>query len=108
MRINDCSTDVCSSDLSKRVNIHGDKGVVKAVFGWPAIHTRSGEKEEAPTLKNIFLDCGCTSKEEVEELGIHVGSVVTYEDEFMMLNDRYYVGRALDNRAGGLDRKSVV
>ena len=86
---------------SKRVNIHTDKGPVKAVFGWPAIHTRSGEKEESPSLKNIFLDCGCTSKEEVEELGIHVGSVVTYEDEFMILNDRYYVGRALDNRAGG-------
>lgn len=86
---------------SKRVNIHTDKGIVKAVFGWPAIHTRSGEKEETPSLKNIFLDCGCTSKEEVEALGIHVGSVVTYEDEFMVLNDRYYVGRALDNRAGG-------
>ncbi len=86
---------------SKRVNIHTDKGIVKAVFGWPAIHTRAGEKEEAPTLKNIFLDCGCTSKEEVEALGIHVGCVITYEDEFMVLNDRYYVGRALDNRAGG-------
>ncbi|WP_158825021.1 M42 family metallopeptidase [Mucilaginibacter lacusdianchii] len=87
---------------SKRVNIHTDNGVVKAVFGWPAIHTRSGgEKEEAPTLKNIFLDCGCTSKEEVEKLGIHVGCVITYEDEFTVLNDRYYVGRALDNRAGG-------
>ena len=86
---------------SKRVNIHTDKGLVKAVFGWPAIHTRSGEKEEAPTLKNIFLDCGCTSQEEVEKLGIHVGCVITYEDEFMILNDRYYVGRALDNRAGG-------
>lgn len=86
---------------SKRVNIHTDKGIVKAVFGWPAIHTRSGEKEEAPTLKNIFLDCGCTSQEEVEKLGIHVGCVITYEDKFMILNDRYYVGRALDNRAGG-------
>jgi putative aminopeptidase FrvX len=86
---------------SKRVNIHTDKGVVKAVFGWPAIHTRSGEKEDGPSLKNIFVDCGCTSKEEVEALGIHVGSVMTYEDEFMVLNDRYYVGRALDNRAGG-------
>ncbi len=86
---------------SKRVDIHTDKGIVKAVFGWPAIHTRNGEKEEAPTLKNIFLDCGCTSKEEVEELGIHVGCVITYEDLFMVLNDRYYVGRALDNRAGG-------
>jgi putative aminopeptidase FrvX len=87
---------------SKRVNIHTDKGIVKAVFGWPAIHTRgAGEKEEAPTLKNIFLDCGCTNKEEVEKLGIHVGCVITYEDEFMVLNDRYYIGRALDNRAGG-------
>lgn len=86
---------------SKRVNIHTDKGIVKAVFGWPAIHTRSGEKEEAPTLKNIFLDCGCTSQEEVEKLGVHVGCVITYEDQFMVLNDRYYVGRALDNRAGG-------
>lgn len=86
---------------SKRVNIHTDKGIVKAVFGWPAIHTRSGEKEEAPTLKNIFLDCGCTTQEEVENLGVHVGCVITYEDEFTILNDRYYVGRALDNRAGG-------
>jgi putative aminopeptidase FrvX len=86
---------------SKRVNIHTEKGMVKGVFGWPAIHTRSGEKEEAPTLKNIFLDCGCTTKEEVEALGVHVGCVITYEDEFIVLNDRYYVGRALDNRAGG-------
>jgi len=87
---------------SKRVNIHTDQGIRKAVFGWPAIHTRSGkEKEENPNLKHIFLDCGCTSKEEVEALGIHVGSVITYEDEFMVLNDRYYVGRALDNRIGG-------
>lgn len=86
---------------SKRVNIHTEKGIVKAVFGWPAIHTRNGEKEEAPSLKNIFLDCGCTSKEEVEALGVHVGCVITYEDEFMVLNDRYYVGRALDNRIGG-------
>lgn len=86
---------------SKRVNIHTDQGMVKAVFGWPAIHTRSGEKEEAPSMKNIFLDCGCTSKEEIEALGIHVGCVITYEDEFMVLNDRYYVGRAMDNRAGG-------
>lgn len=87
---------------SKRVNIHTDKGIRKAVFGWPAIHTRkSTEKEETPKVNNIFLDAGCKSKSEVEKLGIHVGCVVTYEDEFMELNNRYYVGRALDNRIGG-------
>jgi len=52
-------------------------------------------------LDNIFLDCGAVTKEEVEAMGIHVGCVVTYEDKFMILNDRYFVGRALDNRAGG-------
>jgi putative aminopeptidase FrvX len=86
---------------SKRVNIHTDKGIVKAIFGWPAIHVRDAAKEESPSLKNIFLDCGCSSKKEVEALGVHVGCVVTYEDEFMVLNDNYYVGRALDNRVGG-------
>jgi len=86
---------------SKRVNIHTKKGIVKAVFGWPAIHVRDAGKEETPTLRNIFLDCGCISDKEVAELGIHVGCVVTYEDEFMILNNRYYTGRALDNRVGG-------
>ena len=86
---------------SKRVNIFTDKGIVKGVFGWPAIHVRDAAKEETPTLKNIFLDLGCKSDKEVEELGVHVGCVVTYEDEFMVLNDRYFVGRALDNRIGG-------
>jgi putative aminopeptidase FrvX len=86
---------------SKRVNIHTDKGIVRAVFGWPAIHVRDAAKEETPTLKNIFLDLGCKSDKEVEELGVHVGCVVTYEDEFMELNNRYFVGRALDNRVGG-------
>ncbi len=85
---------------SKRVNIHTKKGIVKAVFGWPAIHTRRG-KEETPKTENIFLDCGCKTKAEVEKLGIHVGCVVTYEDEFMILNKKNYVGRALDNRMGG-------
>lgn len=85
---------------SKRVNIHTDKGIIKGLFGWPAIHTRH-TKDEAPSMKNIFLDVGCSTKEEVEELGIYVGCVVTFEDEFMILNKNRFVGRALDNRMGG-------
>jgi len=86
---------------SKRVNIHTKKGIVKGIFGWPAIHVRNASNEEAPSLKNIFLDLGCALSEEVEKLGVHVGCVVTFDDEMMMLNDRYIVGRALDNRIGG-------
>ncbi len=86
---------------SMRVWIHTDKGRVPAVFGWPAIHTRKAGFEKAPSIENIFLDCGAITKDEVLKMGIHVGCVITYQDEFISLNDRYYVGRALDNRAGG-------
>jgi len=34
-------------------------------------------------------------------MGIHVGCVITYGDELEVLNNKYYVGRALDNRMGG-------
>jgi putative aminopeptidase FrvX len=86
---------------SKRVNIHTKKGIVKGVFGWPAIHTRNRSKEETARIDNLFVDVGCSNKEEVEKLGIHVGCVITYPDEFMILNENKFVCRAIDNRMGG-------
>lgn len=88
---------------SKRVNIHTRRnGVVKGIFGWPAIHVRRGKDADMkPTIENIFIDVGAANKQEVLDMGIHVGCVVTYEDKFMTLNNRFYVGRALDNRMGG-------
>ncbi|MGB0879134.1 MAG: M42 family metallopeptidase [Polaribacter sp.] len=86
---------------SKVVNIHTKNGIVKGVFGWPAIHTRDKGKEEAPKIDNIFIDVGCATKDEVEKMGVHVGCVITYPDEFHILNDDKFVCRALDNRMGG-------
>ncbi len=86
---------------SMRVNIYTEKGIVKGVFGWPAIHVRDAAKEEAPSLKNIFIDIGAESKKEVEAMGVHVGCVITFVDELMEMNKNYLVGRALDNRMGG-------
>lgn len=86
---------------SKRVNIHTDNGIVQGVFGWPAIHTRKASEETPPKLDNIFIDVGCNSKEEVEKLGVHVGCVITYPDELIILNENKLVCRAIDNRMGG-------
>jgi putative aminopeptidase FrvX len=86
---------------SKRVNIYTPNGIVKGVFGWPAIHVRVPSKEETPKLENIYIDIGADSAEEVEKMGVHVGCVITFEDELMELNERFLVGRALDNRIGG-------
>jgi len=88
---------------SQRVIIHGTKGPVKAVFGWPAIHTRqgNGDKETQPKVENLFLDCGARNKKEVEGLGVHVGAVVTYTEGFDEIANGNLVGRAFDNRIGG-------
>lgn len=93
---------------SMRVNIHTKNGPVKGVFGWPAIHVREPETEKVPNMKTLFLDLGCDTKEEVEALGVHVGCVATFEDEFTTLNNRYFTGRALDNRIGGFMIASVA
>lgn len=88
---------------SQRVIIHGKKGAVKAVFGWPAIHTRQGnsENEQKAKVENLFLDCGARNKKEVEGLGIHIGAVVTYTEGFDEMAHGNLVGRAFDNRIGG-------
>ena len=86
---------------SKWVNIHTKKGVVKGVFGWPAIHTRKNGKEEPPKLDNIFIDIGAKDKAEVKKMGVHVGCVITYPDTFQVINKDKFICRAIDNRAGG-------
>jgi len=86
---------------SKRVNIHTDKGIVRGMFGWPAIHVRNAKWDPKPELDNIFIDIGCASKEAVEKKGVHVGCVITFDDEIEKFNNTYWTGRALDNRAGG-------
>jgi putative aminopeptidase FrvX len=52
-------------------------------------------------LDNIFIDIGAKNKEEVEKMGVHVGCVITYPDQFHILNKDKFVCRALDNRMGG-------
>ena len=89
---------------SKRVIIHGKKGGIKAVFGWPAIHTRLSnpeQKEPQPKVESLWLDCGARTKKEVEDLGIHIGAVVTYDEGFEELSYDHYICRAMDNRVGG-------
>jgi putative aminopeptidase FrvX len=88
---------------SMRVWVHlRHGGKVEGVFGWPAIHTRLDKDSNVnPTLDNIWIDVGAKDKEEVLKMGIHVGCVITFQDSFSVLNDRFYFGRALDNRIGG-------
>jgi putative aminopeptidase FrvX len=84
---------------SMRVTLWGEYGPVDGIFGHPAIHINYRKKES--DLDSIFIDVGASSKEDVENMGIKVGTVVTFKDQFMKLGKDYYTGRALDNRIGG-------
>jgi putative aminopeptidase FrvX len=87
---------------SMRVNIHTKKGLVRGAFGWPAIHVRTPDTEKKPTTDNIWIDVGAKDRKQVEDLGIHVGCVVTFTEGFEEGNYGYWLGRALDNRMGGV------
>ncbi len=86
---------------SHRVNLHTEKGFVKGVFGWPAIHLRKG-KTTQPNANNIFIDVGARNKQEVLDMGIDVGTIATFDAGLMPMNNgQFYAGRAIDNRVGG-------
>ncbi|WGH27922.1 MAG: M42 family metallopeptidase [Candidatus Bostrichicola ureolyticus] len=93
---------------SKRVYIHTKKGLVNGIFGWPAIHTRKSLEEKSPKVNNLFIDIGASNKKEVEDLGVHIGCIISYVDECFILNNKYYVSRALDNKIGGFIIAEVI
>lgn len=89
---------------SMRVNIYGHKGIVKGVFGWPAIHTRYNQnniKDYNIIPEILFIDCGAKNKKEVEKMGIHVGAFITYDVGYDELANSRIIGRGLDNKIGG-------
>lgn len=88
---------------AKRVNIHTRDGkIIRGVFGWPAIHVRTAANEKKPEVSTIWVDTGCKNKEEVSQLGIEVGNVVTFTEGFEEGNHGYWIARAHDNRMGGI------
>lgn len=84
---------------SMRVKIWGSKGVIDGIFGHPAIHISDRKKES--DINSIFIDVGASSKSEVIDMGINIGTPITFSDGFMKLGKKFYTGRALDNRIGG-------
>lgn len=86
---------------SKRIYIHTEKGLVPGVFGWQAIHTRKLSDDKVPKVEDLYIDIGASSKKEVETLGVHVGCMITYIDNFSIINNKYFLARGLDNRIGG-------
>jgi putative aminopeptidase FrvX len=85
----------------RRLDILGDKGVVRGIIGNTAIHIRDRENEKVPKVHELYVDVGAKNPKEVAALGLRVGHVAVYADQPEFIGDKYIVGRALDNRLGG-------
>lgn len=84
--------------LAQHFTILTDKGPVDALC---ALGPEMFGKE-FPEIDKLVLDVGCTSKEEVDKLGICIGDFIVPNANFKQLgNDKkYLVNKAWDNRIG--------
>ncbi len=88
--------------IGQRVVIKAQDGRrVRGVIGSRPPHvTPPGKEREAPEMKDLFIDIGASSDEEVRKMGIRVGCVAVLDRDFAVLNDRIVTGKAFDNRIG--------
>ncbi len=85
----------------RRLDILGDKGVVRGIIGNTAIHIRDRENEKAPQVHELHVDIGAKNEKEVAAAGVRVGHAAVYADAAELLGKDLLLGRALDNRMGG-------
>jgi endoglucanase len=87
--------------LNQRVVLHGDKGKVYGVLGCKPPHLMKGEeRKKVIEIGDMYIDVGASSKEEVIEMGIDIGTPITLDREFNSLRNTRVTGKAFDNRAG--------
>lgn len=85
----------------QRVVLTGRKGPVTGIIGVKSHHvTPADEKYKVVPVDDCYLDVGARSAREVAEMGIQVGTPVTYEPGFRRLHGGLVSGKALDNRLG--------
>lgn len=86
--------------IGQRVWIHG-KQQVPGIIGRKAVHLlEEEERKKKPELKDLWIDIGATSRKDVEDAGIELGDVVTYQVEFEMLRNNRATARGFDNKMG--------
>lgn len=85
---------------------HSYVGVIgsKAPHGMPA-----AVRSKVLELKDLYVDLGVSSKEEVSLLGIQVGDAITPKADFHVLaNPNYLMSKAWDNRIGAAVAAEVI
>jgi putative aminopeptidase FrvX len=87
--------------LTQRVDVMTDEGkLIPGYVGTKSHHiTQPDEKYKVPTVHEMFIDVGMSSREAVEKAGIQVGDPATYHPNYHCFGDGLICSKALDNRA---------
>ena len=86
---------------SQEVVIKTENEVVHGYIGAKPPHLlKPEEKKKTPDIDQLFIDIGVSSKEEVEKLGVSIGSTATFVPRFRELKNNRVMGKAFDDRAG--------
>ena len=88
--------------LGSTVTILTDSGEVKGVIGKQPIHIEwhTDNKDKAIEVKDMKIDVGANSKDEVLAMGINVGDPITINDIPLELGNNRFSGRGLDDKVG--------
>ncbi len=88
--------------LGQRVVVRGSNGDVHGVIGAKPPHVLSQEERKKVVVKkDMFIDIGATSQEELEEAGIKVGDPIVPWSPFSIIRDgKVAMGKAFDDRIG--------
>ncbi|MEM2201325.1 MAG: M42 family metallopeptidase [Ignisphaera sp.] len=78
-----------------------DGRVYRGVIGLKPPHAvKPEEARQIPELRELFVDIGATSKDEVKGMGIDVGDIVVFDRDVIRLNTTRVTGKAFDDRVG--------
>ncbi len=88
--------------LGQRVVIQTAKGEVVGVIGAKPPHLIAAEeRSKVVQKKDMYIDIGATSKDEVEAAGVRLGDPVAPRADFVKLaNGKSYLSKAFDDRVG--------
>jgi endoglucanase len=90
-----------SNAVGQRLVIHTARGPVNGVIGKKPIHLlKPDERGKSVSYEDLWIDIGCTSKDETVAAGVRVGDPATYTDGWTQLAGDRVTARAFDNRVG--------
>jgi Cellulase M and related proteins len=78
-----------------------DGRLLRGVVGLKPPHVAKPEElQKVPEFRELFVDIGASSKEEVEKLGVRVGDIMVFDRDLVELANDRVASKAFDDRVG--------